>query len=223
MELAREAQLRRLQEDFVARLTEELRSLLSVIRIALGDEDGKVAPRERLLVDMNTLIGVVESSAAVARLDQNHAPILKADVELGALLDRLTRDIPMHGRVRVVSSAFENWVHTDPRVLRLILGALIYHGLRNAPPDTEVVLSIGRAVLDDQPAVRVSVVVDIGPDGPPDATRIFDSFEDLGSLEDGMGGGLGLFLARTLARRVGGEVDCSVLPRWLTFRFLLPS
>ena len=92
----------------------------------------------------------------------------------------------------------------DPRATARVLRALLENALRHgAPPGTVVTIAVDATAE----GARLRVI-DAGP-GVPEAERerIFGRFERGGRA--GAGFGLGLAIARGLARQMGGEVSAT--------------
>lgn len=92
------------------------------------------------------------------------------------------------------------------RVLQILLN-LIGNAIRYSPEGSRIRILLSR---DDQRA-RVTVA-DEGPGlSPQDQARVFEKFERLGRSGDG-GSGLGLYIARRLARAMGGDLTVAGAP-----------
>jgi signal transduction histidine kinase len=104
------------------------------------------------------------------------------------------------------------------RVLQILLN-LVTNAIRYAPDGTEISIEIGTA--NDMALLRVS---DQGKGiAPQDRERIFDKFERLGRSGDG-GSGLGLYISRSLARAMDGELSVGDAPGGgAAFILTLPS
>ena len=114
------------------------------------------------------------------------------------------------GRFQVVSDA-QVTVGADARVVTRLLAPIIDNSARHAASTTTV------AIRRD--AHRV--IIDITNDGPPvpaaDRERIFAP-----GISGGAGAGLGLSLARRLARAADGDVTCRPTTEGALFRVTLP-
>lgn len=92
------------------------------------------------------------------------------------------------------------------RVLQILLN-LIGNAIRYAPDNSQIALSVER----DGGHARV-IVADEGPGlTAADQARVFEKFERLGRSGDG-GSGLGLYISRSLARAMGGDLTVQSTP-----------
>lgn len=103
-----------------------------------------------------------------------------------------------------------------------VLANLLSNALKYSPSGQPVTLSV-RA----DAGMVVFQVTDRGPGlGPSDAQRVFERFYRVDSSRSRLGGGsgVGLTIARGLARAMGGEVQVtSELGTGSVFRFSLPA
>lgn len=98
--------------------------------------------------------------------------------------------------------AYPVWV--DPHALRIILDNLIDNALKYCPPGLVLTIKIR-----DMKNHILLVVKDNGPGFPPDqAEKLFQAFKSSGQSysSEKSGTGLGLFLARQLARQMKGDL-----------------
>ena len=96
----------------------------------------------------------------------------------------------------------------DGGLLERVVANLVENAERYAPIDTPVRVSAACVGRD-----LVVTVVDRGPGvAADDRERIFDSFQRLGDAPAGSGIGLGLAVARGLARALGGDVTADETP-----------
>lgn len=104
------------------------------------------------------------------------------------------------------------------RVLQVLLN-LIGNAIRYSPENSQV-----RVSLEDRGEVARLIVADQGPGlSEEQQERVFDKFERLGRSGDG-GSGLGLYISRSLARAMGGELGVESTPgQGARFLFDLPA
>lgn len=197
------------QRQFTADAAHELRTPLAVLRgeieLALRrprSVDDHVAVLRRLADAVTQLNDLVQGLMALARVDAGQ-------VEQGRALDRISAVAWRAAQRECPSIAVE--IRDDPEVrlhaplCDIAIGNLIRNAVRHAPggPDTLIIDA-------DADVVRVEVL-DRGP-GVPEAAReaCFERFARM-DRRDVHGLGLGLPLARAVARRHGG--DCGLAAR----------
>ena len=114
--------------------------------------------------------------------------------------------------------AEDTTVSGDPNWLHQLFANLVDNAIKFSPADSAVTVSLGRR--DDEIAVAVE---DGGPGIPEyECERIFEAFHRLDSQKPGSG--LGLPLAREIARAHGGDIDLdSELGKGSRFIVRLPT
>ena len=156
---------------------------------------------------------LVDDLLLMTRLDAGPRPRSTADL-VAVVREQLTTvslrrpDVA----VRLVGTSGPVPVAADLDGLRRAVANLLANAADASPPDGEVVVDIR---IDPEPqqstggeVVRVSVL-DQGAGVPVvDRDRIFDRFVRLTPDRGGGGSGLGLPIARAVARRDGGDVVC---------------
>jgi signal transduction histidine kinase len=209
--LARLDESHRQQRQFVADASHELRSPVAASRVQL--EVGLADPHatdwpataSAVLAEQRHLGRLVDDLLALGRLDEGGIATA-TDVDLD---DVLTRETARPQPVPVVVDRCDpvRLIGNEQLLTRLIRN-LIENATRHAATDVHVSLARNGqlATLD---------VDDNGPGVPPvDRDRIFQRFtriDEARGRHDG-GAGLGLAIAREVARAHGGEVRCDDAP-----------
>lgn len=213
---------------FVSAVTHELRTPLTSFRLysqmlasgMVTDDDAKREYLQTLDRESARLGETVENVLAYARLDRSSKRSRRPDpIEPQALLARvvpaLSRRAERDGMDLVVSQelgeAAGRVVYADPSSVERILLNLVENACKYASPaqaggDAETRVHLDADVAGDRLEVVVS---DYGPGiAPEDRGRVFGEFVrgEAGERADRGGLGLGLALARGLARDAGGDL-----------------
>jgi signal transduction histidine kinase len=214
---------RRRQRSFVSDAAHELRSPLASIRTQLevaqrtGDWDQTVPD---LLAEVARLARLVNDLLLLARLDEGRAGDARPaePVELGELAaDLAGRYATARVPVQVDRPALPLRVHGDPDGLRRLVTNLLDNAIRHA--ESRVSVRVAAEDCQDD-GLRAAgrraegrwaqlTVQDDGPGIPvADRERVFDRFARLDDARgrDAGGSGLGLPIARNLARAHGGTL-----------------
>ena len=188
-------------KNLLANASHELRSPLARIRMALGMQAEIGDPKfrqevERDIAELDALIDEILLSSRLDGFEERAAP---------EELDLLALAAEESARIGAEAQGDRVAVRGEPRLLRRLLRNLIENARRHggtAPVDVAV-----RRTDNGYAEVRVC---DRGPGVPEhERERIFEPFYRMGGASERDGGvGLGLALARQIARRHEGEVRC---------------
>lgn len=172
---------------------------------------GESARASRLVGDMLDSVRA-ENTSELELTDADLTDVVRRTVERSALLSPQVR-FEVDGSQPVP-------VRVDVGRVEQILSNVLDNAARFTPPGGSVRVTTG---TDSQAFVTVD------DDGPgvdeADRERIFERLVRLNSARDRSSGGvgLGLSIARTLARAHGGELVCAAGPTRARFRLTLPS
>lgn len=203
-----------LQADLQALLLHELTNQLMVVggfSGVLSRESRLVPPQECLqAIQRSTLYlsSLAEGFLLIRRLESGAFELPLAEVSLSALLNELTQLYRPRAAVTctVVQTPGENLPHlwSHPAAVRVILSTLIENAIKYSGDNAEVQLR-----LDGTASGELRVEVRDNGTGIPagEIGRIFGHcFRGQSAIGKTSGSGLGLYLARTLARHLGGDV-----------------
>ncbi|MDF2975605.1 MAG: two-component regulator-sensor kinase [Actinomycetospora sp.] len=219
-----EARTRRFLSDAAHELRTPITGVQTLAESLVRHPDGDLERRERLattLVRETRRAGaLVADMLELARIEDG-TPLDRREVDLAALAaaeaDRVALLAP---GLSVQVEGTPTPVDADPGRIAQVLANLLENARRHSPPDGTVRIAVSRdgplAVLD---------VVDQGPGIPPaDRERVFDRLVRLDDARtrDAGGAGLGLPIARALARAHGGDLRAVDAQTGARLRLTLP-
>ncbi|BBZ69170.1 two-component sensor histidine kinase [Mycobacterium paraseoulense] len=169
--------------------------------------DGQYRRAGLLLSDARRAGRLVNDMLDLSRIDAG-LPLDTHDVDLAAIADAEADRAAMLAPQLTVSrtGAAKVTVNADPIRLAQILSNLLDNARRHTPPGGAITVDVH--LRDDAAGVTVT---DTGPGIPEDQReRVFERLVrlDAGRARDHGGAGLGLPIARALARAHGGELVC---------------
>lgn len=198
-------------QAFFASVTHELRTPLTSIRLqaeSIAENFSESSPERelvgRLMEDTTRLEAQVERTLELARVEGG-GPVFVQPLQLKPWLERMVqswREV-YGGRLEIQTSAIEDvTIEADPTCLQTILKNLLENTLRHSKKEQT------RVVLTTQPSttgIRLEYLDNgKGYEGNP---------QQLGQLffrgSSSQGTGVGLYLVKTLMRKMGGEADFS--------------
>jgi len=209
--LATEQQMREEQREFVMMVSHEFRTPLAIIHASgqmLHETDAGLAPEGRRRAGKIQAAAERMSDLIERFLDNEH--VLSDSQALKPttfaverfVADSLDAIDPMRERVEVDLARAPTLLTCDRGFLRIVLDNLLTNALKYSPPEGRVWLQI----VDADDAV-ILAVTDEGP-GIPQAEQanVFVKFARGGNSGGTLGAGLGLYLARRIVARLGGEI-----------------
>jgi heavy metal sensor kinase len=223
------------QRQFMADASHELRTPVATARTAAGvalqqprrDERDY---REALeIVELQTvrLSRIVEDMFTLARADAGNYPVQQTPMYLDEVVDEVVRAARVMAAARDITievSGVTSAAYTgDEELIRRLLGNLIENAIRYAPGG-----SVVRASLTRTEDTYLIVISDQGPGIPVEIQpHIFERFyrgDAARRRSQADGAGLGLALARWIARVHGGDVRLAQSsPDGTTFAVELPT
>lgn len=219
---------------FMVDAAHELRTPIAGIQVAAeqlatnasqqqGDDaaDGQYRRASLLLSDARRAGRLVSDMLDLSRIDAG-LPLDTDDIDLAAIADAEADRAAMLAPQLTINrtGATELHLDADPTRIAQILSNLLDNARRYTPPGGAITVDV-RGRTD---AAEVTVT-DSGPGIPDDEReRIFERLVrlDAGRARDHGGAGLGLPIARALARAHGGELVCLPDEGGASFRLTLP-
>lgn len=208
----------RAREEFVTQVTHELRTPLTNIRayaetLSSGMfEDPKVVAECYNVITKETrrLSRLIEDILSVSQLEVGSMELAVDQVDLRVMLEESVRDVTgladeKNIDVQLVLPAKLEPIRADRDKLAVVLNNLLGNAIKYTPPDGIVV--VGCKAAEGETVITVKDN-GIGID-PLDHGRIFERFQR-GSDADAQaqtGTGIGLYTAREIVRRHGGEIE----------------
>ncbi|QNI06748.1 HAMP domain-containing histidine kinase [Mycobacterium kubicae] len=214
--------------QFLVDAAHELRTPIAGIQAAaeqLAAHDSESSAQHRraslLQSDARRAGRLVADMLDLSRIDAG-LPLDLQDTDLSAIVDAEVQRAAMLAPQQEVIRRGADAVHlrADPTRIAQILSNLLDNARRYTPPGGSITVDVSAGLR----AIEVTVT-DTGPGVPDDERlRIFERLVrlDAGRARDHGGAGLGLPIARALARAHGGELECVPHDGGARFRLILP-
>jgi PAS domain S-box-containing protein len=206
------------KSEFLSSMSHELRTPLNAIlgfaQLLRRDKEETLTDRdkgriEQILQGGRHLLRLIDDILDLARIEAGGVSISPEPIDVGTVLDEVTRTLePMAARehIRLADHAPEALplVAADRTRLAQILMNFVSNAIKYNRPTGAVTF---RVSTPDTDRLRVTVA-DTGMGIPPDKqTKLFQPFQRAGQEAGPIEGtGIGLVIARRLARLMGGDV-----------------
>jgi two-component system, sensor histidine kinase len=213
------------KSEFLATMSHEMRTplhgILGVTRLlrssaALADADARAHQLEMLERSGEHLLGLINGVLDYSRLERGQLPLETTVFDLAALVESVAEQARVAAAAKNLTLALDLpitspcWVHADAARLRQVLLNLTDNAVKFTEHGS-VTISVMRGA-DGHTRFELR---DSGPGVPEDQREaVFDAFHQAdASFGRRHGGtGLGLTIARELARAMGGELECAEQP-----------
>lgn len=224
----------RAKADFLAVMSHELRTPLTAVLgyadLLAGEVSGPLNDRQkqqvqRIRAGTDRLHRLIESILVYVRLETGQEQPSRMTVPLAEILDRVREIVEPRAAeeklaFRIETEDVPSEITTDPDRFLQVLLALLTNALKFSDEGT---ITLHVASVDDHLALDV---VDTGPGIPEEhQPYVFNTFWQVEqpSIRRAGGAGLGLSVARRLARLLDGDVTIAhSSPAGTTFRFRVP-
>ena len=202
------------QRRFMADASHELRTPVSIIATASEVTLSQPARTEAEYRDALTAVTqqtarlgrLVDDMLVLARADAGGYPIVRAEVDLDAIVQDCVRELSSRAtakKIRVTSRLAPVSATADEALLRRLLLNLLSNALTYTPAGG----AIDVRMVPQHEAIGIRIA-DTGPGIPPeDRERVFERFVRLDPSRAEAGAGLGLSISRWIAELHGGRVD----------------
>jgi K+-sensing histidine kinase KdpD len=217
-------ELERARSEFVAVVTHDLRTPLSVIRgylDLLAEKNGKSkVPIDEAVAQVGRLDQLVDRILTGVRIDQPNLTLRRTRFDLRIVAGNTLAELaPLGRRHRLIAprTGAPIWVRGDRRRVGDVLAGLVHNATKYAPEKTRI--SVRLEAKADRAVVRVS---DQGPGVPPnERPRLFEPYAR-GEHNGVAGTGIGLFASRRVIEAHGGDIWYEEGARGGTFAFSVP-
>ena len=214
------------QQQFMADASHDLRTPVAVLRsaadVALSradrSPDALRAALETVSDEGRRLTRLVDDLFLLARADAGQQPLTCERLYLEEVVDQSVRGARALAQSRGVSVDYDAGAEApftgDPVLLSRALMNLLDNAIRHSSEGSHIQLTLVRDPIDDSTPMRYRITVSDSGAGIPMAMqqRIFDRFvradgaRARAASERSSGAGLGLAIARWIARQHGGDV-----------------
>lgn len=211
------------QRQFMAMLSHELKTPLSIIRMAMATArltGNTLARTEGAVRDMDAIIDLCLQTGRLE--DTTYQPIVGHCPVAPLLLD-LIQASGEGGRFRLLCPDDPlPPCPTDARLLRTAIANLNDNALKYSEPGSRIDVELETTVHEQAPGILLRVSNLPGAAGLPDPDRVFTKYYRGSRAHGKTGSGLGLYLARTIATRLHACISYRPVDGRAQFELWLP-
>lgn len=225
IDMTEKVKARRARDEFVATVSHELRNPMSVLlglaQELASDYENFSDEERREVANMmarqaDDAAWIIEDLLVAYREDMSQVTVFSEDFDVREELERIFESVDVPVAFEPDETAAK--VRADPRRTRQILRNLVSNAVRYGGDEIKVVTRRG-----DADTIHILVCDTGDPLDPHDAERIFQSYERGSGLLNSESVGLGLSVARRLARLMDGHLSYEHDGTYSTFVVTLPA
>lgn len=210
------------QRQFLDMLAHELKTPLGVIRLTLESVELTDTKQRRLNRSLQTMSALIDRCRLSLQMEEGK---LQPHMEVVEVQQEVMDSIHLFDDASRVTVTFAQGteIQTDRQLLSVIIHNLIDNALKYALANSPVDVSCHRCVVAGHDGVEMVVANQIEAKPAPDAEQLFQKYFRGKGSTGVTGSGLGLSLARGLAKILGGELDAQFDGDRLEVRLWLPA
>ena len=214
------------QESFTAMLTHELKTPLSVIRMALGSAQLQTDSEARINRSIRAMDDVIERCQLAERLNSNLITPAHTRIDPIALLQNLRDESLAPERVVLEIEALPEGAadcSTDFQLLSTVLANLIDNALKYSRGDANITVRARPEKRNGRQGILIVVSNPPGAAGFPDPAQVFQKYYRAPAAHGKTGSGLGLYICEGLALMLGGELRYGPTDDTVEFALWIPN
>ena len=209
------------QERLLDMLNHEIKTPMSVIRLALGFDQVPDSVRRHANQAMLDLEAIVNRCLQMNQLEQRRFTPVLQHCQLDARIEEWCASLEGRDRLQLVL-ALPSQVNVDPLLYRIMFMNLLDNAFKYASAGSHIGVE---ARLVDGPVKHVVLAITNRPGaaGWPDEQQVFSKYYRSPGAHNLTGSGLGLYLVRNLAELLGGSVQYKPLELDVRFELWIPA
>ncbi len=217
-----EAKRRDEQDRFMSMLSHELKTPLSILRLALGSETLQPGIRRHARRAVEDMSAVIERCLQADRLKYARFSPVYTPIDFATMLEELAAASMVPERLNIQQMPLPP-CRSDAHILKIIVSNLIDNALKYGVVGGEIVIAMVPATHGSKKGVAVRVTNSIGGAGKPDGAKVFEKYYRAAQAHSKTGSGLGLYLAANLARLLNCTLRYLPSQDEICFELWIPS
>ena len=207
------------QAQFLAMLTHELKTPLSIMKMGYSFSGQSDRTRKHIQTAIQDMTDVIDRCVMDDKL-QNHEFQLKIQkCNVNELIQEKINQYQDSSRISFAASEVY-FIETDVQLLKIIIGNLVDNALKYGEDQSLIEIRVSKSMITNQ--IELIVENRVGYSGFPDIEKIFDKYYRSPKAYEKTGSGLGLYLVKNFVQLISGEITCITKDQSIGFKVNLP-
>ncbi|SCA56953.1 putative Histidine kinase [Candidatus Terasakiella magnetica] len=206
---------------FLAMLSHELKTPLSVIRMVLGANTISDQMRETAEQAVNDMDFVIGRTKDVEQLDAEKIELHLSDCDIVENLNEIIETLAQADRFTIVGGPLAI-IESDKHLLMMVLSNLLHNAIKYSDPKKSIILELGHIQRNGVEMVEISIANYPGQAGWPDPDMVFTKYYRHVKAHRITGSGLGLYLVSGLTTLLQGAIEYKPDEELIRFVVRLP-
>jgi signal transduction histidine kinase len=209
------------QGKFMAMLTHELKTPISVVRMALGAMKVQGTLKRHADHALEDMSDIVDLCRHVDSLEQKKLVPHPQRCDMNEILSEIQATSWSPDRL-IITTGHLPELYTDQQLLRIVLSNLISNAIKYSLPGSQIDICAEMDQRNEKSGVRVAVLNHPGVAGLPDPELLFSKYYRSPGAHNKTGSGLGLYLVRSITELLGGQISYDVIQQKVRFTLWIP-
>ena len=227
LQTERERQRLSQHQKFMLMLTHELKNNLSVLALFIKRSPVQQPFTTLAQQSVNDMDAIIERCSQVDKLERDEIRLTYKIINLKELIDPLVCVHDQAHRIRCTYQLSNFSLKTDEILLKTMVGNLIDNAFKYSPAGSPIELVVGHTLSfyplpENIQGVMITVENKVGMLETPDEKYIFSKYYRGVMANHVSGSGLGLYLVKSMALLLGGELVYTTLNNHVKFKLWIP-
>lgn len=214
-----EKQQREQERQFLQMLTHEIKTPLSVIKMASTSNADVTHFKDHVVSAVQDINALIERCIVTDKFESNQFNLQLDEVNLSKLLEKVIANFSSKASFKNSIASSVN-INSDRQLLEIIITNLIENAVKYGAKKSPIEVSL---MDDGKGMVNFMVSNHLSHPGPLEIKKIFNKYYRGEFAYEKNGSGLGLYLVKNFLEMLGGNVRCKSTDHDVTFLIKLPK
>lgn len=215
-----EKEHREQQGKFLAMLTHELKTPLSIMKMGHTSAHPSETVRKHVQTAIQDMTDVIDRCVMDDQLQNQKFTLNLVSCNLNDLILEKFQQYDDQSRLQLFSNQIYT-IRSDLQLLRVCFNNLIDNAWKYGDEHSPIVIELSDSV--DSAHVMISISNKVGKIGAPDVSKVFDKYYRAPKAHEKTGSGLGLYLVKNFIELMGGDITCCLSGDNIVFAIYFPK